>query len=302
MTAAAQAVTSVSFVGTGNMGSAMARSLLGGGFAVRAYDLVPSKTAALVPDGAIAADSLTGSLDPGGVVISMVTDDAALREISLSPGGVLDTIGAGGAHVSMSTISPGLSDELVGLYSERGAAYLAAPVLGRPDVAAAGKLSILVAGEAAAKQRVRPALEAIGARIHDFGERPAAANAAKVAINFLILAGIEALAEAGGLADRAGVDRAELTRAAVESGLFGGAVYNGYGSMIAEHRYTPALFRVALGIKDATLAERLASSVGAELPIASLAREHLESAEAAGWGDEDWAVIGRLLASNGHDR
>ena len=71
--------------------------------------------------------------------------------------------------------------------------------------------------------------------------------------------------------------------------------------MIAEHRYTPALFRVALGVKDTSLAERLAARVGAELPIASLAREHLEAAEAAGWGSEDWAVIGRVLAgrSNG---
>jgi 3-hydroxyisobutyrate dehydrogenase-like beta-hydroxyacid dehydrogenase len=202
----------------------------------------------------------------------------------------------------MSTISPELSDELTGRYRKHGSAYVTAPVLGRPDVAAAGRLSILVAGDDAAKQRVSPALEAIGARVHDFGERPAAANAAKVAINFLILAGIEALAEAGGLADRAGVDRGELLRAALESGLFGGAVYNGYGSMIAEHRYEPALFRVALGIKDATLAERLAANVDAELPIASLALEHLEAAEAAGWGAEDWAVIGRLLAGGSANR
>ena len=170
-------------------------------------------------------------------------------------------------------------------------------MLGRPDVAAAGRLSILLAGEDAAKRRVRPALDAIGTRVHDFGEEASAANAAKVAINFLIVAGIEALAEAGGLADRAGVDRGELIRAAVESGLFGGAVYGGYGSMIAEHRYTPALFRVALGLKDTRLAERLAARVGAELPIAALAREHLEAAEAAGWGNEDWAVIGRVLAA-----
>ena len=298
----ATGIDSIAFIGTGNMGSPMTRCLLEAGFSVRAYDRDAAKTAALAVDGAAAAGSVADATVPGGVVISMVTDDAALRQISLDPGGVLDTLSEGGVHVSMSTVSPELSEDLADRYRARGSAYLAAPVLGRPDVAAAGRLSILLAGEEAAKRRVRPALDAIGARVHDFGEHASAANAAKVAINFLIVAAIEGLAEAGGLADRAGVDRAQLIRAAVESGLFGGAVYTGYGSMIAEHRYTPALFRVALGLKDTTLAERLAARVGAELPIASLAREHLETAEAAGWGDEDWAVIGRVLAAEAGGR
>jgi 3-hydroxyisobutyrate dehydrogenase-like beta-hydroxyacid dehydrogenase len=298
----ATGIDSIAFIGTGNMGGAMTRRLLGAGFSVRAYDRDTAKTAALAVDGATAAGSVAAATEPGGVVISMVTDDAALCQISLDPGGVLETLAEGGVHVSMSTVSPELSEDLAGRYRACGSAYLAAPVLGRPDVAAAGRLSILLAGEEAAKRRVRPALDAIGVRVHDFGEEASSANAAKVAINFLIVASIEALAEAGGLADRAGVDRAELIRAAVESGLFGGAVYNGYGSMIAEHRYTPALFRVALGLKDTTLAERLAARVGAELPIASLARDHLEAAEAAGWGDEDWAVIGRILAAEAGGR
>jgi 3-hydroxyisobutyrate dehydrogenase-like beta-hydroxyacid dehydrogenase len=290
------AVQSVGFIGTGNMGAAMARRLLGAGFGVRAYDCDPSRSAALAVDGATVAGSIADAIDHDGIVMTMVTNDAALREISLGAGGILETLEPGGIHVSSSTVSPELSSELADRYRERDLAYLAAPVLGRPDVAAAGRLSVLLAGDELAKNRVRPALNAVGVRIHDFGEQPAAANCAKVAINFLIVAGIEALAEAGGLADRAGVDRAELIRAAVASGLFGGAVYEGYGSMIAEQRYTPALFRVALGLKDATLAERLAGDIGAELPIATLAREHLEAAEAAGWGDEDWAVIGRVLA------
>jgi 3-hydroxyisobutyrate dehydrogenase-like beta-hydroxyacid dehydrogenase len=301
VSAAETGAGSIGFIGVGNMGAPMSRRLLSAGFTVRAYDCNPEKVAALKEAGASAARSVSEATSAGGVAISMVPDDAALREVSLSAGGVLETLGERGVHVSMSTVSPELSDELASLYTQNGSTYLAAPVLGRPDVAAAGRLSILLAGERGARQRVTPALEAIGARIHDFGERPAAANAAKVAINFLIAAGIEALAEAGGLADRAGVDRVELVRAALDSGLFGGAVYTGYGSMIAEHRYTPALFRVALGVKDTSLAEKLAERVGAELPIASLAREHLEAADAAGWGSEDWAVIGRLLAgrSNG---
>jgi 3-hydroxyisobutyrate dehydrogenase-like beta-hydroxyacid dehydrogenase len=286
----------VGFIGTGNMGSAMARRLLGAGFEVLAFDRDPRQLVRLAGEGATICSAVAETAPHGGVVISMVTDDAALREVSLAPGGVLDSLGRGGVHVSMSTVSPDLSAELAMEYGRQACAFVAAPVLGRPDVAAAGALTILVAGPAAAKERVRPMLGAIGARIHEFGERAEAASAAKVAVNFLIVAGIEALAEAGSLADRAGVDRAELFKAAVESGLFGGAVYSGYGGMIAEHRYSPALFRVALGLKDTTLAERLALQVGARLPIATLAREHLEAAESAGWGDEDWAVIGRVLA------
>jgi 3-hydroxyisobutyrate dehydrogenase-like beta-hydroxyacid dehydrogenase len=296
MSATATRTETIGFIGTGNMGGPMARRLLEAGFQVRAYDRAAAAAAALSAHGAAVARSVSSATPAGGIVVTMVPDDDALRTVSLDSGGILETLGCGGVHVSMSTVSPSLSDDLHERYREQGCEYLAAPVLGRPDVAAAGGLSILLAGEPEAKARVRPALEAIGARVHDFGERPSAANSAKVAINFLILAAIEALAEAGGLADRAGVDRTELVRAATESALFGGAVYRGYGSMIAEHRYTPALFRVALGLKDADLAVTLADSVGADLPIASVAREHLETAQATGWGEEDWAVIGRVLA------
>jgi 3-hydroxyisobutyrate dehydrogenase-like beta-hydroxyacid dehydrogenase len=295
-TAATTPLDTIGFIGTGNMGAAMARRLLGAGFSVRAHDSQPGRAEDLSAAGATVARSVADAVDSGGIVISMVTDDPALEQIALSPGGILDSLGSDGVHVSMSTVSPKLSAKLAERYRQRGSHYLAAPVLGRPDVAAAGGLSVLIAGNESAKLRVNDPLQAIGARIHDFGLNPAAASAAKVAINFLILAGIEALAEAGGLADRAGVDRQELIRAATHSGLFGGAVYNGYGTMIAEHRYTPALFRVALGLKDATLAEQLARDVNAELPIASLARGHLQAAQSAGWGDEDWAVIGRVLS------
>jgi 3-hydroxyisobutyrate dehydrogenase-like beta-hydroxyacid dehydrogenase len=295
-TAPSRFIDELGFIGTGNMGSMMVRRLLAAGFHVTAHDRDSQRATAVVAEGARLARSVATAVPPGGVVLSMVTDDAALREIALSAGGVLESLGSGGIHVSTSTVSPELSAELASHYRERGCAYLAAPVLGRPDVAAAGRLSVLLAGDTEAKERVPPALRAFGARIHDFGPHPQAANAAKVAINFLILAGIEALAEAGGLADRAGVDRRELIRAARESGLFGGAVYDGYGTMIAEHRYTPALFRVALGLKDAMLASELAEKLGAELPIAAVAAAHLRTAEAAGWGDKDWAVIGRVLA------
>jgi 3-hydroxyisobutyrate dehydrogenase-like beta-hydroxyacid dehydrogenase len=286
----------LAFIGTGNMGRPMSRRLLEAGFGVEIYDCRRNNEQTLVANGATVAGSAGATVERGGVVISMVPDDQALREVSLDPGGVLERLGTGGIHVSMSTISPRLSDELTDRYRLAGNAYVAAPVLGRPDAAAAGRLSILIAGDPDAKRRVMPAMEAIGAKVADFGERPAAASAAKVTINFLILAVIEAMAEAGGLADRAGVDRERLFTALLESSLFGGAVCNGYGRMIAEHAYTPALFRVALGIKDATLAEELAAEVEAELPIVSLAREHLERAEDAGWGAEDWAVIGRVLA------
>jgi 3-hydroxyisobutyrate dehydrogenase-like beta-hydroxyacid dehydrogenase len=287
----------IGFIGTGNMGSPMARRLLDAGFPISVHDHEHARAESLAAAGATVAESISGAVNPGGIVISMVTDDAALQQIALDRGGILDALGPEGIHVSMSTVSPDLSAQLAERYRAHGSHYLAAPVLGRPNVAAAGGLSVLIAGDDSAKQRVRQPLQAIGARIHDFGPNPEAASSAKVAINFLILAGIEALAEAGGLADRAGVDRQELIHAAVESGLFGGAVYNGYGAMIAEHRYSPALFRVALGLKDATLAEQLAEEVGAELPIASLARTHLQAAQRAGWGDEDWAVIGRVLSA-----
>jgi 3-hydroxyisobutyrate dehydrogenase-like beta-hydroxyacid dehydrogenase len=285
----------VAFIGVGNMGRPMVENLRAGGVLVRGYDNHRERVKA---SGAEVATSVASAVTPGGVTISMVPDDAALEQIALSDDGVLAGIGDG-VHLSMSTVSAELSETLEARYAERGATFLAATVLGRPDVAKAARLTVFVAGADAGKRRVWPLLELMGEHIRDFGPRAALANVAKVGANFLIMSAIEAMAEAAALVERHGIDRAAFLRTMAETPLFSGKVYGGYGAMIGEHRYRPALFRAPLGLKDARLVVETARSVGAAVPIAETVCRHLEAAVENGWAEDDWAVLGRVLSADG---
>jgi 3-hydroxyisobutyrate dehydrogenase-like beta-hydroxyacid dehydrogenase len=277
------------------MGRPMVESLLAGGVRVRGYDGDPKRVEAA---GAEVAISVGSAATPGGVTISMVPDDEALEQIALSDDGVLARIGDG-VHLSMSTVSAELSESLEARYEERGATFLAATVLGRPDVAKAARLTVFVAGADAGKRRVWPLLELMAEHIRDFGPRASLANVAKVGANFLIMSAIEAMAEAATLVERHGIDRAEFLRTMSETPLFAGKVYEGYGAMIGEHRYQPALFRAPLGLKDAQLVVETARSVGAAVPTAETVCRHLSAAVESGWAEDDWAVLGRVLSLDG---
>jgi 3-hydroxyisobutyrate dehydrogenase-like beta-hydroxyacid dehydrogenase len=279
------------FIGVGNMGRPMVENLLAGGVSVHGYDPHRERVEA---SGAELAAGIAAAVIPGGVTLSMVPDDDALEQIALAPDGVLARIGDG-LHLSMSTVSPTLSETLEARYAERGATFLAATVLGRPDVAKAARLTVFVAGADAGKRRVWPLLELMAEHIQDFGPRASLANVAKVGANFLIMSAIEAMAEAATLVERHGIDRAAFLRTISETPLFAGKVYEGYGAMIGEHRYRPALFRAPLGLKDARLVVETARSVGAAVPIAETVCRHLEAAVESGWAEDDWAVLGRVL-------
>ena len=287
----------IGFIGVGHMGQPMARNLLKSGFELRVYDLHPEQAASLVALGAHQAFHLSDVAAPGGVVITMVPDDHALEEVVLSEGGILEQLGANGIHLSMSTVSPQAAERFAALYAKQGSCYLAATVLGRPDVAAAAQLSIFLAGPCAAKERVLPLLQVLGKDIYDVGEAVAAANVVKIAANFLIVAAIEAMGEAAALVERYGLNRAQFLHMMVASPLFGGAVYEGYGRMIGENQYEPALFPVPLGLKDVDLVLSTAAAMYVPVPLASVAREHLLRAIEEGWAAHDWSVLARVIAT-----
>jgi 3-hydroxyisobutyrate dehydrogenase-like beta-hydroxyacid dehydrogenase len=134
------------------------------------------------------------------VVFSMLADDAALEAVTVGDDGLLAGLAPGGIHVSCSAVSPAIARRMKRLHAERGCVYVAAPVVGRPDAAAAGKLWICLAGEPAARERVGPLLQVLGQAVFVFGNEPAAANVVKLAANFLVGSALEALVEALALA------------------------------------------------------------------------------------------------------
>ena len=282
---------SIGFVGLGQMGQPMALNLLQAGFELRVFDLREECLPPLLAQGASQALQLGDVTEPGGIVLTMVPDDRALLAVALGEGGILRRIGQDGIHLSLSTVSPEVAAQLAKVYEQQGSHYLAATVLGRPELAQAAQLSIFLSGHPDAKGRVLPILEALGRHIYDLGERVEIANVVKLGYNFLIAAAIEAMGEAAALVEHFGADRAQFLRMLVESPLFTGAVYEGYGRMIGERDYSDARFPVAMGLKDVELVLQAAEHIGVSLPYARVVYEHLLAAQVGGRSHEDWSVL-----------
>ena len=191
----------VGFIGLGAMGSAMATNLVKAGHKVRAWNR----------SGNQGIDGLTMVAEPADafqteVVLTMLSDDPAIREVLLDAG-VLLTARQGLVHVVTSTISVEFAGELAAAHEKAGIGYVSAPVLGRPDAAREGQLNILVAGKRQAVDKARPLLEVLGRKVWDMGETPTPANAAKIAANMMITMAIEAMAEAVVLTEANGLPR-----------------------------------------------------------------------------------------------
>ncbi len=284
------------FVGLGNMGLPMARNLLKAGHDVIVYNRTRSRAEELAAAGARVAATPAEACG-AGIVMTMLADDRAVEECVYGEGGILKALPPHGAHISLSTISPALSERLSQAHKERGQGFVAAPVFGRPEAAEAARLLVVAAGPADAIERCRPLLEAVGRRLVVIGADPPSANTVKLAGNFLIASMLETLAEAFALLRKSGVDPAKFLEI-VNGSLFQSPIYESYGKIIAEQRYEPAGFKLLLGLKDVRLLLAAAEAAAAPMPVASLIRDNLLSAVARGQGDIDWASLARVAAQN----
>jgi 3-hydroxyisobutyrate dehydrogenase-like beta-hydroxyacid dehydrogenase len=280
----------VGFIGLGSMGAPMARNLLEAGFKVTVFNRTRERAVALAASGAAIAESPRTAMVPGGIVVTMLANDQALESVALGDDGLAEALGKDGLHISMSTVSPETSRKLAHEHARRGSLFLAAPVFGRPDAAAARKLWICQSGSAAAKQRAQPVLEALGQGIHDFGTEPGAANVVKLCGNFLILSAIEAMAEALALAQKNGIDRAALAEFFGQT-VFACPVYQNYGRILAARAFEPPGFALELGMKDIRLVRDTAEAVQVPMPVADLVHARLLSALAKGRAGMDWTAI-----------
>jgi 3-hydroxyisobutyrate dehydrogenase-like beta-hydroxyacid dehydrogenase len=282
--------TEIGFIGLGAMGAPMAANLVAAGYKLRVYNRTVAKADALVAMGATRVERPGDAAPAGGVVITMLADDAALEAVTLGADGVAKRLGPGGIHISMSTVAPATARRLAEHHRECGNTYIAAPVFGRPDAAKAKRLWILNSGPTKQKAAVRPLLEAMGQAVFDFGEEPGAANVVKLVGNFLIAANLEAMSEAFAMAEKQGVERAAVADMLAKT-LFACPIYQGYGKAIAEKRFTPVGFRMPLGLKDLELALRTAAEVTMPMPTASLVRDRFLASLAKGREDMDWSAI-----------
>jgi 3-hydroxyisobutyrate dehydrogenase-like beta-hydroxyacid dehydrogenase len=283
----------VGFVGLGNMGTVMARNLIKAGHTLGVYNRTRSRAEELQSLGATVAGTPGEAATRADALITMVANDAAVEDVIFGPGNVIESLPAGAIHISMSTMGVALSHRLVRAHREKQQHYVAAPVFGRPDAAAAAKIFIVAAGPAEQIARCQCLFDAMAQKTFVVGGEAPAANLVKVTGNFLITATIESLAEAFALIRKSGVDSQQFLEVLTGS-LFAAPIYRTYGAMIAADNFEPVGFRMELGMKDNRLVLAAAEEAVVPMPIASLIRDRMLAATAQGMADADWSAIARI--------
>ena len=286
----------VGFIGLGNMGLPIARNLLQAGHELTVYNRTRTKAEALASAGAKVASS-PAEASTGEVVMTMLADDQAVEQTTLGDEGILDTLASGGVHLSLSTVSTALSRRLTAAHATRGQNFIASPVFGRPDAAAAARLVVVAAGPDEAVERVRPLLEAIGRKLFVIGAEPYQANTFKLAGNFLISSMLETLSEAFILIRKSGVEPAKFLEV-LNGSFFQSPIYENYGKIIIAQRFSPPGFALHLGLKDVRLVLAAGDEAAVPMPVASVIRDHFVTGVARGWGDMDWAALAKVVAED----
>lgn len=261
----------IGFIGLGAMGQPMALNLLKAGYALKVYNRTASKTELLAAQGAAAASRPSDAVTTGGIVVSIVSNDAALEDIVMSAG-FLEQLGHDGIHLSMSTVSPVIARKLADVHAQHGSHYVDAPVFGVPQAAAARTLWICLAGPPAAKERVRPLLEAMGQGIFDFGEAVGAATIVKLSGNFISFAAVQAMVEVLSLAKESGIDPMNVVDMFTQT-LFPISVYQNFGKQLALN--PESMSKSWLALKDIGLFKETARQEESPAPLAHLLHDLL---------------------------
>lgn len=280
----------IGFIGLGRMGHAIAHRIVGAGHDLVVYNRTPEKAASLCQAGARLAGTLAELCAGREVVITMLADDAALDSVASAEGGLLQSLGRGAVHMAMGTHGVQAIRSLAAAHEQAGQRLVAAPVLGRPEVAAQGQVLVVAGGRAEDVEVCRPLFGVIGRHTFDAGVAPESASAVKLANNFVLGCAIEAMGEAFSLVRKYGVP-ASLMHEVLSGGLFAAPAYKVYGQIMADEAYDRVGITAVLGLKDANLVMAAADSARVPLPSANAWRDRLLGAIAHGDGDKDWSVV-----------
>ena len=280
----------VGFIGLGRMGNVMVRRLLEAGHDVAVYNRTPDKAKPLADAGAKVVTTVADAARFGDVVYTMLSDDAAVEEVTTRKGGILESLAKGGTHICAGTHGVAVVSSLKEAHEAAGQTLLTAPVLGRPEMVTGGQAGIVVGGKADAVKRYEQLFAALGSRVIVAGSDPEAATAIKLANNFVLGCAIEAIGEGMSLVRKYGVVP-EVFLDVMTGGLFNCGAYKAYGRIIVDESYSTVGQIATNGLKDANLALAAGGLVGVPLPSGNVWRDRLVGAVAHGDGDKDWAVM-----------
>jgi 3-hydroxyisobutyrate dehydrogenase-like beta-hydroxyacid dehydrogenase len=285
------ALQDIAVLGLGAMGAPIARNLVAAGFAVRVWNRNPQRAREIT--GAEVALTPAAACAPASIVITMLADDRAVEAVAFQEHGILESLPRGACHVGMSTVSVALARRLAAAHEAAGQGYVAAPVFGRPEAAAARQLWVVAGGAEADLERVASVFAAVGQGTFRMGTAPQA-SLAKLLGNFMIASTIEMLGETLAAAEKAGLDPTRLLDMLTGT-LFGAPVVKRYGQLVADAAFEPAGFRLVLGLKDVGLILEAGEELRVPLPLAGLLRARLLTALARDRGELDWAGLATVI-------
>lgn len=287
-------IASVACIGLGRMGSGIAGNIQKRGFSLTVFNRSSEKTKPFVSAGARGARTPREAAAAAEIVVTNLMDDTSVLDTMTGENGILAGMRQGAIHVGTTTISPNLSARLAAMHLAHGSHYIAGPVAGRPDAAAAGKLITFLAGQPEPLERARPVISAYADRIIPMGEDPAAANSMKLVGNFMVASLVELIGQVYVFAEKRGVDPAIIT------GMFKQFMpaTSEYVDRISTRNFENAGFTLDAGLKDVTLILDAAAEVHAPLPYAGIVRDKCLAAQARGMNQLDWSVITEISRMN----
>ena len=278
----------VGFIGLGRMGAAMARRVLEAGFPLAVYNRTRAKMQPLLDAGAAGAASAAEAAAGAQVVVTSLMDDQSVLEATTGAQGLLQGLPPGAVHIGTTTVSPRSADRLAAVHAAHGSAYLAAPVVGRPQLAEAGELVSLVAGDAGAVERAHAVLSAYSRLVIPISSTPAVANSLKLAVNYMVAAVADLMGQVYVFGEKSGIDAQHLRL--VMQTMFAHPGLQEYASRIHERRFDDVGFDVTGGLKDMELILQASADVRAPLPFANVVRDKALTAIAHGLGAKDVSV------------
>jgi len=288
----------IGFIGLGSLGTPIAMNILESGHTLHVYNRTVSKAKPLADKGAIVSQSVSALAKECDIVFTIVSDDAALKEISGGANGLVKNMKPGSIHVSMSTILPRTAEEISILHNEQKQHYLASPVFGRPEAASAKKLNFAISGPEKIRTKIEPLLKDAGAAgVWHFGDNITAANTVKLCGNFLIAGALEAIGESVNLADASGVKPQEMWNMFLQT-IFNAPVYHNYSNIILNKKFEPAAFTARLGLKDLNLVLQQADAAKQEMPLANLVKDRMQRLVNSGKGEIDWSAVSTAVEKN----
>jgi 3-hydroxyisobutyrate dehydrogenase-like beta-hydroxyacid dehydrogenase len=286
----------IGFIGLGNLGTPIALNLIESDHNLYVYNRTASKAAPLAAKGAIVCDSITSLAKQCNIVFTIVSDDAALKNICEGENGLLKNLPKESVHISMSTILPKTAADLALLHQQHGQHYVASPVFGRPEAAVAKKLNFTISGDEKIRKQIEPLLKDAGAlNVWHFGDDISAANTVKLCGNFLIASALEAIGESIHLAKKSGVDAQQMWNMFSQT-LFNAPVYINYSNIILQQKFEPAAFTMKLGLKDINLVLQQAESANQSMPLASLLQKNMQQIISNGKEDIDWSAVSTAVS------